>query len=115
MEAKPPGQLLVHRLIAAVGLHVDHPDDLAAPTHELSEVASLRFRQRPSRRSDAFGEEGAITSASSVSGFASRPIARAKSRIWRGLTCRLQVDDSSERSVPQPPKQKRSGWADFIG
>ena len=58
VAAKPPGQLLVHGLIAAVGLHVDHPDDLLPPAHELGEVASLRFRQRPDRWSDAFGKEG---------------------------------------------------------
>ena len=42
-----------------------------------------------SRRGRACGRtrrERAITSASSVSVLAKRPIARAKSRIWRGLT-----------------------------
>lgn len=40
-------QLLVHRLIAAVGLHADHPDDLPPPAHEFGEVAYLRLRQGP--------------------------------------------------------------------
>ena len=55
---EPPDQLLVHGLIAAVGLHVDHPDDLPPPAHELGEVASLRFWQGPGWWSDAFSEEG---------------------------------------------------------
>lgn len=58
MAAKPSHQLLVHGLVAAVGLHVDHPDNLPPPAHELGEVASLRLGQRSGRWSDAFGEEG---------------------------------------------------------
>ena len=50
--------MLVHGLIAAVGLHIDHPDDVSPPTYEVGGVDSLRFRQRLDRWSDAFSEEG---------------------------------------------------------
>lgn len=58
MTVEPLDQLLVDGLIPAVGLYVDHLDDLLPPAHEFGEVISLRLRQGPSRWSDAFGEEG---------------------------------------------------------
>ena len=53
-------------------------------------TSSARWTRSGSRRGRACGRtrsaKRAITSASSVSVLAKRPIARAKSRIWRGLT-----------------------------
>ena len=71
---------------ASVGFHADHLDDLPPPTDELGEVDPLRFPKRPCLRDGTRSAKRAITSASSVSVLAKRPIARAKSRIWRGLT-----------------------------
>ena len=83
---EPSGERLVDGLAAPVGFHADHLDDL----ERRRPTSSARWTLSGCRRGRACGRtrsaKRAITSASSVSVLAKRPIARAKSRIWRGLT-----------------------------
>src|SRR4051812_28369539 len=57
MAVEPPGEVPVDGLAATVGLHADHLDDLASPTHEFGEVAPLWFRQWSCLGSHALREE----------------------------------------------------------
>ena len=67
------------------GFHADHLDDLAPPTDEFGEVDPLRFPKRPCLWTHALGEKGDHLRVERA-GLGQAPVARPKSRIWRGLT-----------------------------
>lgn len=87
VSLQPPGQLLAHGLIATqVSIQIIPMIGRRRLT------GSAKCRPYGSGKGLACGlmrsAKREMTSASSVSVFASRPIALAKSRIWRGLTIR---------------------------
>ena len=69
---------------APVVLGAEHVDELAAPGDEFAQRGGLRIGHGAGRW--AASAKRARTRASSVSVLASCPVARAKSRTWRGLT-----------------------------
>src|SRR5215212_7950705 len=86
MAVEPPGEVLVDSLTATVGFHADHLEDLAPPLPTSSARCPLSGSGRGRVGGLTRSAKRAITSASSVSVLARRPIALAKARIWRGLT-----------------------------
>ena len=100
---EPSGKRLVDGLAAPVGFHADHLDDLAPPTDEFGEGGPFSGSRRGRACGRTRSAKRAITSASSVSVLAKRPIARAKSRIWRGLTTQKRQPNAGQG-------RRNSGW-----
>ena len=74
------------RMLETMAFGDQYPHNLSASSEQGVEGDQRLIGQRPRRRADAFGEERERVRVDAVSVFASCPVARAKSRTWRGLT-----------------------------
>ena len=87
------------RVLQPIPFGAQHPDELPTPREQASSRPTL-IGKRPRRRADALGKS-ASRSASMPSDFASCPVARAKSRTWRGFA--TSTGSCTAASGQRPP------------
>ena len=93
---EPSGKRLVDGLAAPVGFHADHLSMIwRPPTDEFGEVDPLQVPEEAVLVDARARRKGRSPPRRGVSVLAKRPIARAKSRIWRGLTTQSGEDPNA--------------------